>query len=743
MNKWLSLDEYLNILKENENAVDISDTPPVKPNPGDLYLYSSVNKPYDWNSDQYRWRYKGTTFSPRNSPNILCKYYHPDKGTGFQKRAYMLPNKENGIIVIHYVGSMENVIHTAHGNRKSKRHLLHKKTAKSVLETAKSDLLKAPRRIYQNLLSAECHPDLTPVLQPRDTKQIQNVLQRERRKKLKSNDDILGIYQLDDELSGYISNMRLLPNFMVILCDPLSLDNLKKANSLSPCTLHYDTTFNLGDFYLSVITYRNQFFTTTRGSEPVVPVFYMIHDTKTASVHVEFFEHVKKIYNEIDGLPIITDREKAITIAIRQVLPKSLHVYCWNHIRQDVKYWIKKQANHRASDVRFYTDCTWDLLDSCSEKEFQKKYETMKKHWSKRFLDYFEKHLLNDVKENGKWLLKSHNLYTPRSGVTINGAESFNRFLKRAKKCQNEMSAQAMVLSLYQFDLFFNLEIARGFRFQGDYTLKSEYVAVYADEKTSLPKLNLSLEQLPYIFINEDFLVKQSHENEKSHSNFALAKNLILDRRITLVPERQAFFIEGAKEDYAVRLYPKESCSCKCKKNCFHILAAHLSIGNKKSKQQTLKLSVLMKKKRGYRSGRKKDPQNIKVVEDPEDSTLRSENGKDSSSNLLLPTINSQDSSVKRRFIAVKTKRKTADGSSIVELSQSTRFAGEILYLIILKISNIQLGINKSLFSGIDSSSSDSTIAPSAKRIRTFYREKSTTDKDHTNCVRPSGNRNS
>lgn len=48
-----------------------------------------------------------------------------------------------------------------------------------------------------------------------------------------------------------------------------------------------------------------------------------------------------------------TELKPSIVEALKEALPHSTNVFCWNHIQQDIKYWIKKQkttdkvdANH-------------------------------------------------------------------------------------------------------------------------------------------------------------------------------------------------------------------------------------------------------------------------------------------------------------------------------------------------------------------------------------------------------------
>lgn len=105
-----------------------------------------------------------------------------------------------------------------------------------------------------------------------------------------------------------------------------------------------------------------------------------------------------------------------------------------------------------------------------------------------------------------KWQLVERRIYKPRSGITINAAESFNAVLKRFLE-RNEVQAQVLILSIYQIDRYYNNEIARGLCGVENYSLKSDCKR-FAMNSTTFDKVlhvHLDLDKLPYIFKNRDF----------------------------------------------------------------------------------------------------------------------------------------------------------------------------------------------------------------------------------------------
>ena len=81
---------------------------------------------------------------------------------------------------------------------------------------------------------------------------------------------------------------------------------LKSYNNI--ITLYYDTTFKLGDFYVTPIVFRH---VLLRG-EPCLPLCFMVYRRKFQSTHERFLqilcEKMPTLFKA--NICIITDREK-------------------------------------------------------------------------------------------------------------------------------------------------------------------------------------------------------------------------------------------------------------------------------------------------------------------------------------------------------------------------------------------------------------------------------------------------
>ncbi|CAG7816969.1 unnamed protein product, partial [Allacma fusca] len=189
--------------------------------------------------------------------------------------------------------------------------------------------------------------------------------------------DIFSLIEMgrNKELGCFILKYVTTPYEVVILAEPkmLKLANklLKEAanDPRLPQLITYDTTFELVDVYVSALVLRNTFVE----GDPIFPVAFMLHERKFAEVHKEFFwtlhQHLDLSSLECN-VPLCVDRERGITAAILSVFPKANLVYCWNHILQHVKTWIKASTGRTTDDVTVLRKHISTLLEQTTERDF-------------------------------------------------------------------------------------------------------------------------------------------------------------------------------------------------------------------------------------------------------------------------------------------------------------------------------------------------------------------------------------
>ena len=69
-------------------------------------------------------------------------------------------------------------------------------------------------------------------------------------------------------------------------------------------------------------------------------------------------------------------------------------------------------------------------------------------------------------------------------------------------------------------------------------------------------------------------------------SQIARAQLIIDQQQCVYDPKVKAFLVQGTSQVHAVKLFPKNSCTCPAKKECYHILAAKLYMGIDLGKRQ-------------------------------------------------------------------------------------------------------------------------------------------------------------
>ena len=155
----------------------------------------------------------------------------------------------------------------------------------------------------------------------------------------------------------------------------------------------------------------------------------MIHECKLTDTHVDMFQEIFKLIPPFSKayVPIVTDREKAITNAIKRVMPNARLVYCWNHILCDVRFWCRKHETPTA-DISKYLEDMLELFRSSSPQLYESRLEEKMRQWDVTFQQFYMSEIHKDVDQSiGRQVLEGLNIYNPYSGVMSNQSESMNR----------------------------------------------------------------------------------------------------------------------------------------------------------------------------------------------------------------------------------------------------------------------------------------------------------------------------
>jgi len=192
-----------------------------------------------------------------------------------------------------------------------------------------------------------------------------------------------------------------------------SLETLMRLSS-EPVMLHYDTVFNMGDFYLLTLLFKHSFFK----GHPVVPSAYFVHTRRFSGDHTRFMEAIRLSYPFLASKKIVfvSDRE----FDISSVFPLSQHVFCWNHLERDLH---KQKANCTGSEISYFSNVFKQLMQESTEVKFNRCWSSYKDkvlfQSNKTVCNYFEAKLLPVFKHNSSiWVLKSAGIFNPENGIT-------------------------------------------------------------------------------------------------------------------------------------------------------------------------------------------------------------------------------------------------------------------------------------------------------------------------------------
>ncbi len=232
----------------------------------------------------------------------------------FRRQAFYLLSSSIPAVLIHYLGNENLNVDFPHGNSKQNASD-HHRTCPSLLHKM-STTVDLPSNVYKKVISSiKCPPELQPSCMPRNKRQIINLQQRERQRTRLSHDALYNLHELAYDLGDFVKQIATFPDLVVICGLPgllTEFDLLLQLESTNSQLLSYDTTFQLGDFYLSPLLYRQNLFS----GSPVIPALFLIHERKFKSVHEQFMKCLSQLVPTlVKGdmvIPLVTDEEVGI-----------------------------------------------------------------------------------------------------------------------------------------------------------------------------------------------------------------------------------------------------------------------------------------------------------------------------------------------------------------------------------------------------------------------------------------------
>ncbi len=276
--------------------------------------------------------------------------------------------------------------------------------------------------------------------------------------------------------------------------------------------------------------------------------------------------------------PILTGRESVITKALQSFLPNLFHVSDWENVIVATRLWLRANGA-TVTRINTTTDHLRLLLDSPSKSHYQEKFMRLSESWPAEFRKFYDETLRVAIEERlGRWILQRYGLFSSQLGVTdlvCQGLQIVMRDIQDVK----DPTIDSIAVSLYHLSVYLANEITKGFCNFGSYRLRPElrYMLRGADEMIFVENAfapgtiidAMRANRLPF------------HASSGSQSDeTALADRIFAAGGIFHSKPMQAFLVRGVSDDlHAVRLYPREYCTCAPKETCCHIIAVKLSLG--------------------------------------------------------------------------------------------------------------------------------------------------------------------
>lgn len=288
--------------------------------------------------------------------------------------------------------------------------------------------------------------------QPRNANQIKYYKESNRRI---CKDSLLALHEFAYMIAGFVWSITTFPDLVVVCGFKPLIDFILPLCANEPILLSYDTTFNLGDFYVSILCMQLPFLT----SKPCIPLAFMIHERKFKWMHDHFFRLVRQNIPHLTDAVIAVDGEASISNAIRAGTDWKVTM-CANHILRDIEFWLKKHSAS-AGEIPVYKSNVRELLHCHNASALSQKELNFKSCWSAAFVTYYTDHLADRVKFAYAGYL--HTLHLNCETVTTNMSESMNAALKRMQRW-TEVSADMMACTFYKLQLCSYTDLVRSVR---------------------------------------------------------------------------------------------------------------------------------------------------------------------------------------------------------------------------------------------------------------------------------------
>ena len=152
---------------------------------------------------------------------------------------------------------------------------------------------------------------------PRNERQLKNLRYKVQQNQRISRDAIINVASIAQEHGDFVHKYTLHPDIEIVAGNKRMFDELAyllelpTSQRMNEMLLGYDTTFSLGEYYVSPLLFKHIAFI----EKPVLPVAFLVHERKFTTTHATLFSTIShEILNlkKLQDVALVTDCEKAI-----------------------------------------------------------------------------------------------------------------------------------------------------------------------------------------------------------------------------------------------------------------------------------------------------------------------------------------------------------------------------------------------------------------------------------------------
>ena len=370
--------------------------------------------------------------------------------------------KEYPLVYLRYIvkgGGSVDIKPVPHGNTKGNGtpyYRTKESVKRKIIETSKSvQGQEAFNKLLQEAGGVHSCQSLGDA--PRNPKQITNA--RYKHNNPQANRDSLfevmkECMQGQSRFDPFIRNVQAAPEATCVLASDYQLNDVERfcTNPSQFAILGIDPTFNLGEFALTVTTYRHLMLKSRRNGQAAIIIGPMFaHQKKELNSYHAFASSLVGLKPTLQGIQCIgTDGEVALSDGFQLAMPSSKHVLCFIHSRRNIKRKLSelgmperyvKEYMSEIFGVQTGTHFTCGLVDCTSEEEFDLMLRNLENVWNKRekesrntelpvFFEWFLRYQALNFKEKMLLPLRK-SIGLGRNEFTTNDNECINSIIKK------------------------------------------------------------------------------------------------------------------------------------------------------------------------------------------------------------------------------------------------------------------------------------------------------------------------